>query len=157
MKNRDGYEGFERREGAKSVEEQREKGDEGGARKEMYTCRTREETKDRLVARVISIHEGGNDPADVPSRFASRFASAVVTIERFACFLGLSTPPGSDRRHPSARAHLDSFLSSSLSLRSRGASETNATTQHDDGDNEKEGDDDEKALVGDRLYRLVII
>lgn len=58
-----------------------------------------------------------------------------------------------------ARAHLGTILSSSPRRSgrvTRGASETDATTQHNNEDNEKEGDDDEKALVGDRPYRLVL-
>lgn len=124
--------------------ESREKGDgKKGRRAQRGVYVSREGGNERKIVwsryRFARVARDGNDPADVPSRFAS-----AVAVERFAYFSSLSTPPGSDRRHPSARTHLG--VPSSFNHRCRMTreelGEINATTRHEEGD-----EDGEKAIV----------
>lgn len=117
----------------------------------MYTCRAREETRERSSGRAGDIDSRGwlAMATTLPmSRLVS--PSSDSRVSRAYRYRPVLTTP--DRAGTPRHTILSSSPRRSGRV-TRGASETDATTQHNNEDNEKEGD--EKALVGDRPYRLV--
>jgi len=107
MKNRDGYKQGTRVEagtvgGCKKGKwhGSREKGDGEGARKEVYTCRAREETRERSSGRAGNIDSRGW--LVMATTLLSRLDSCLVlqapsSPSNDSRFSNLSTPPGPDR------------------------------------------------------------